>query len=52
VARIAKEHFPGLRLHASTQMAVHNLAGVKEAIKYGFKQWREAASIKLVDIIS
>jgi len=38
VARIAKEHFPGLRLHASTQMAVHNLAGVKEAIKYGFKR--------------
>lgn len=38
VAKIAREHFPGLRLHASTQMAVHNLAGVREAWKYGFKR--------------
>lgn len=38
VARIVREHFPGIRLHASTQMAVHNLAGVREAWKYGFKR--------------
>ena len=38
VARIARRYFPGLRLHASTQMAVHNLAGVREAIAYGFKR--------------
>ena len=38
VAKIAREFFPGLRLHASTQMAVHNLAGVREAWKYGFKR--------------
>src|SRR5690606_37988183 len=38
VAKIAREHFPGLRLHASTQMAVHNLAGVHEAVAHGFKR--------------
>jgi putative protease len=38
VAKIAREHFPRLRLHASTQMAVHNLAGVKEAVAHGFRR--------------
>ncbi len=38
VARLARRYFPGLRLHASTQMAVHNLAGVREAMSYGFKR--------------
>ncbi len=38
VARIAKRYFPAIRLHASTQMAVHNVTGVLEAAKYGFKR--------------
>src|SRR4051812_11792671 len=38
VAKIAREHFPGLRLHASTQMAVHNLAGVVKARELGFRR--------------
>lgn len=38
VARIVSRHFPGLRMHASTQMAVHNLAGVRATLKYGFKR--------------
>ncbi len=38
VARIARKHFPSLRLHASTQLAVHNLAGVIEARKAGFSR--------------
>ena len=38
VARIAKKYFPAIRLHASTQMAVHNVTGVLEAAKYGFKR--------------
>jgi len=38
VARIARQHFPGLKLHASTQMAIHNLAGVLEAARHGFKR--------------
>ena len=38
VARIVRESFPGLRLHASTQMAIHNLAGVRTAAKLGFRR--------------
>ena len=38
VADLARRFFPGLRLHASTQMAVHNLAGVQKAIDWGFKR--------------
>lgn len=38
VARIVKKHFPALRLHASTQMAIHNAAGVIQAAKWGFKR--------------
>lgn len=38
IARLAKRHFPGLRLHASTQLAVHNLAGVIEAKRSGFSR--------------
>jgi len=38
VASIARIHFPGLRLHASTQMAVHNAAGVKQAQAMGFRR--------------
>jgi len=38
VARIIRRHFPGLRMHASTQLAVHNVAGVMEAARLGFKR--------------
>lgn len=38
VAQIARQYFPNLRLHASTQMAVHNLAGVQKAWEWGFKR--------------
>ncbi len=38
VARLAHAHFPKLRLHASTQMAVHNLAGVEMARDLGFRR--------------
>jgi putative protease len=38
VARLAKKYFPAIRLHASTQMAVHNVTGVLEAAKFGFKR--------------
>ena len=38
VAEIARKYFPSLRLHASTQMAVHNLAGVRKAMEWGFKR--------------
>lgn len=38
VARLIREQFPSLRLHASTQMAVHNKAGVLAAAELGFKR--------------
>jgi putative protease len=38
IARIMREHFPGLALHASTQMALHNSAGVAAAEKLGARR--------------
>lgn len=53
VVRIARRHFPHLRLHASTQMAVHNLAGVREAARLGLKRVvlaRELTALELKKI--
>lgn len=53
VAKIVREYFPGLRLHASTQLAVHNAAGVAQAIKWGFKRVvlaRELTALELKKI--
>src|SRR5512145_2486010 len=36
VWRLARRHFPGLELHASTQMTVHNAAGVQMLERMGF----------------
>jgi putative protease len=55
VARLAKACFPGLRLHASTQLAVHNLAGVRKAQALGFKRVvlaREMTAVELRKIRS
>lgn len=38
VARIIRKNFPTLRMHASTQLAVHNLAGVRAAVDLGFRR--------------
>ena len=38
VARLVREHFPTLELHASTQMALHTAAGARFAIAHGFKR--------------
>lgn len=38
LAKVLHEYIPGLELHASTQMTVYNLAGVKELQKVGFKR--------------
>lgn len=38
VAQLVRDHFPNIRLHASTQMAIHNLAGVIQAQKLGFRR--------------
>ena len=36
--KIVRDHFPGLDLHGSTQMAVHNTWGLKTLQKIGFKR--------------
>lgn len=38
IAKMISEHFPSLELHASTQLAVHNIEGVKELQRLGFKR--------------
>ncbi len=38
LAKYLMKHFPDLPLHASTQMTIHNLEGVQEAEKLGFKR--------------
>mgnify|MGYP001046628310 CR=1 FL=1 len=52
VARLARRHFPALRLHASTQMALHNLEGVRAAARLGFKRVTLARELTLDEIRS
>ncbi|MCQ2397507.1 MAG: U32 family peptidase [Lentisphaeria bacterium] len=35
-AHLVKTYFPDMNLHASTQMAVHNVAGMKQCREWGF----------------
>ena len=51
VARIVKKCFPSLVLHASTQMAVHNLAGALALKKQGFERVVLARELSLKEII-
>lgn len=50
VAAIAHKVVPNLPLHASTQMTVHNLAGVQLLAKLGFKRVVLARELPLTDI--
>lgn len=36
LAYLLNKHYPEITLHASTQMGIHNLEGVKQIEKYGF----------------
>ena len=47
---ICRGHFPGLRLHASTQMALHNSPGVAVARKLGIKRVVLARELTLQEI--
>jgi putative protease len=47
---VAQKHFPGLRLHASTQMAAHNRAGVEALAEAGFKRVILARELTLDEI--
>ena len=50
VWRLIHRHFPRLQLHASTQMTVHNAAGVKMLEKMGFARAVLARELSLVEI--
>jgi len=50
VAYIAKKHFPTLRLHGSTQMAVHSLAGAQALRDIGFKRVTLARELTLEEV--
>ena len=52
VARLARKHFPALHLHASTQMALHNLEGVRAAARLGFQRVTLARELTLDEIRS
>ncbi|MCK5582333.1 MAG: U32 family peptidase, partial [Elusimicrobiales bacterium] len=50
LARIIRDCFPGLRLHASTQMACHNSSGAKVLAALGFKRVVLARELTLSEI--
>lgn len=50
VAALARERFPRLRLHASTQLAIHNAAGARAAAELGFKRVTLARELGMEEI--
>jgi putative protease len=50
VWRLARRHFPGLALHASTQMTVHNAAGLHMLERMGFSRAVLARELTLEEI--
>ena len=52
VARIVRKHFPGLALHASTQLVAHNLEGVLALGELGFTRVVLARELSLEEIAS
>lgn len=50
VVRMVQKNFPSLRLHASTQLAVHNLEGAKQLASLGFKRVVLARELSLRSI--
>jgi U32 family peptidase len=50
VARLARRFFPGIRLHASTQMTVHNTPGVLQLAELGFERVVLARELHLDEI--
>jgi len=50
VWRLARRHFPGLELHASTQMTVHNAAGVQMLERMGFTRGVLARELSIDEI--
>lgn len=50
VAALARRLFPSIALHASTQMAVHNGAGLAELVRLGFRRAILARELTLAEI--
>jgi putative protease len=50
VARLARLHFPGLRLHASTQSAVHSVEGARALRELGFVRVVLAREVSLAEV--
>ncbi len=50
VWRLAREHFPQLSLHASTQMTIHNSAGARQLEQMGFERVVLARELTLDEI--
>ncbi|MBN2644483.1 MAG: U32 family peptidase [Desulfuromonadaceae bacterium] len=50
VWRLAREFYPELKLHASTQMTIHNSAGVKQLEEMGFERVVLARELTLPEI--
>jgi len=50
VWRLARQHFPELPLHASTQMTIHNAAGVNQLAAMGFTRAVLARELSLAEI--
>ncbi|MGN0847012.1 MAG: DUF3656 domain-containing protein [Kiritimatiellia bacterium] len=52
IARLVRRHFPGLELHASTQLVAHNLEGVLALREMGFVRVVLARELSVADIRS
>ena len=52
VARLAREFFPGIPLHASTQMTIHNSLGVRQLEELGFERVVLARELHIDEITS
>lgn len=52
VARLVRNQFPSIPLHASTQMTIHNLPGVQLLEELGFERVVLARELQLTDIAS
>jgi putative protease len=52
VARLVRLHFPGIALHASTQMTIHNSLGVRQLEELGFERAVLARELHIDEIQS
>ena len=50
IYHLIKQHVPNLRMHASTQLAIHNLSGVLTAQRLGFKRVTLARELTLKEV--